>query len=315
MITRGQNAHRPLRVLMHSQPKCGKSHLAAGAPAPFFLDFEEGTQFFDVHRLDVKDWPLALEAASFLLNEQHPYKTVVVDTLDAMERCLVERICHVEEKQSIGKVGGGFGKGWEIVEAELRKLLQRLELLMSRRGMNVVILAHSTKSTHSEPDGTSWSEYSLRCNKRTWGVLEGWVDEVLFMRRVVTTKSKKDKVGRGGRRVIETAYSPQWQAGSRRLSGQLQVPEGSPQAAWAVLRDAYAKAAKRAAPPPAPAPSPPQAQASSGSSGQTSQPAPAPTPEPVAAAAGQQPHTAVPYVEQDPGPTDRVESQDPTDLY
>ena len=246
LITRGRRADRPLRILMHSQPKSGKTHIAAGAPAPFFLDFEEGTLDFDVERLDVVEWELAADAINFLKHEQHPFKTVVVDTLDAMERLLIAKICHDARKDRIGAVGGGYGRGWEKASAMLQGLLDSLAYLQRRRGMNVVILAHSQITTIKLPDGTEFSNYSLRCNKKTWGVLEGWVDEILFLRRKI--QADKAKVASGGNRVIETQFDPSWQAGSRRLVGTLSVPDADSAKAWGVIQAAYAKSSEGARP-------------------------------------------------------------------
>ena len=44
---------RPQRVIIYGPEGVGKSTLAAGLPAPLFLDTEEGTQHMNVDRIQV----------------------------------------------------------------------------------------------------------------------------------------------------------------------------------------------------------------------------------------------------------------------
>lgn len=236
-VQRGIVAQRPLRVLIHSEPKAGKSHLACGAPHAIHLDCEQGTLGFDVDRVDVRRWEDYTDALEQLSREDHDYRLISTDTLDALERHLCE---YCARKLGVREVSEApFGRGWAMVEAEWTRLLEQLRGLQDRRGISLVFLAHSMPTTTSTPDGDAWAEWRLRVNRKTQGVWLGWVEEILFLHQQVKLK-KKSRVAEGSRRVLETREAAAWQAGSRRLRvEQIVLPDSTPAACWAALREAY----------------------------------------------------------------------------
>lgn len=257
-IDKGPQVRRPLKWLIHSPPKVGKSHLAAGSSAPFFLDGERGSLEFDVHRRQVDFWGTLLDGLDYLENAQHPYRTVVLDTLDSLERCLMGYVVGNDDKAtSITTVGGGFNKGWEQVAEEWHKLTERLDRLQERRGLNLLVLGHSKIERMTDPDtGAEWDRWTLGAHKKTVAVMSGWVDEILFLTRDVRTQGKRDKKGKGGTRLLHTAWSPGRIAGSRRnLPPVIVIPQGPPADAWQVVREA-ATAAVGGAQTPKPEPDP-----------------------------------------------------------
>lgn len=238
----GREQARPLRCLIHSVPGAGKTHLAAGAPMPLFLDCERGTLELDVARVEVHRYNDVVEAVRYLRSERHDYRTLVVDTLDALERTLAKKITGNDQVTNLDKVGGGYGKGWSRAVEDWKLLQDTLDALQRERGVNVLILAHSHPGAFSDPDGDDYNRWTLRVNKKTHGVWEGWVDEILFLHREVRTEKNKRK-GHGGRRVLHTAWSPGRLAKSRRgFPPELTVPDASPTQAWAVIGKAAREA-------------------------------------------------------------------------
>ena len=79
---------RPQRVIIYGPEGVGKSTLAAGLPAPLFLDTEEGTQHMNVDRIQVDHYGAMLEALQDIYKEARngnlPYKTLVIDTGDRL---------------------------------------------------------------------------------------------------------------------------------------------------------------------------------------------------------------------------------------
>lgn len=254
-VKRGRQA-TPLKWLLYSTPKAGKTHLLSGAPSPIFLDCERGTLGFDVDRVEITSWGMARDAIEELVRGEHPYRTIVIDTLDALERLVSEHIvAHDRRATSLEEVGGGFGKGWGAVGAQWQWLCQQLDQL-SRRGLNVVMLAHSKVERHTDPDsGESWDRWTLLANKRTAGVFRGWVDDVLFLTREVRTKGKRSTKGEGGERAIYTRWAPGRDAGNRRgLRERIAIPDGPPERAWSTVHEAILEALPKQKPAPAPEP-------------------------------------------------------------
>ena len=60
---------------------------AAQFPAPLFLDTEGGTHHLDVARLPApKTWADVVSGIAALATEPHEFKTLVLDTVDWLER-------------------------------------------------------------------------------------------------------------------------------------------------------------------------------------------------------------------------------------
>ncbi|MCS6901519.1 MAG: MAPEG family protein, partial [Myxococcales bacterium] len=77
---------RPLRVVLYGVEGVGKSTFASQAPDPIFLCAEEGAVGLDVARFPTAHtWIEVLEAIRVLTHEEHPYKTLVIDSLDWLE--------------------------------------------------------------------------------------------------------------------------------------------------------------------------------------------------------------------------------------
>ena len=130
----------------------GKSTLAAQFPAPVFLDTEGGTHHLDVARLPApKTWADVVAAVAALATEAHEFKTLVIDTVDWLEKLLVDHVCKQANKASIEDFG--YGKGYVVLAEEFTKFLASLEPLL-RRGMHVLLpRAHEDREVRAARRG------------------------------------------------------------------------------------------------------------------------------------------------------------------
>lgn len=240
LVTTGALLNRPLRCLIYSEPKTGKTHLAAGAPGVIFADCEDGALSFDVARSRIREYPQLAELITALRREEHSYRTLVIDTLDSLEHRLCAHLLghKFRGKDSLADIA--FGKGWAAAVSEWRQLVQQLEALQADRGMNLVLLAHAHKGTDSDPhEDEQWREWSLRVNKKTSEFWRGWVEDLLFMRDLRSTNRRSGVASYQGI-VLETRRDAAWDAGSRRISvPQVRIPMGEPAEAWRALSRAY----------------------------------------------------------------------------
>lgn len=213
-VSRGR-VRSPLSVLLYGVEGVGKSSWGADAPAPIFLDLEDGTEELDVARFPrPESWSDVLAALDALAREQHQYQTVVIDTLDALERLIQREVCRSGGKQSIEDFG--YGKGYVAASELAAVFVQRLEALR-RKGMHVVCLAHAQIRAFSDPAGDSYDKYRIKGHDKFVALFKEWAKAVLFANYRVYTVSKdgKTKALGDGARVVYTEPRPAWEAKNR----------------------------------------------------------------------------------------------------
>lgn len=183
---------KPVRAVIYGPEKIGKSSFAASAPSPAFLGAEDGTSELDVFRLPT---PETLDDVFAGLTElgtaKHPFKTLVIDTLDWLEPLIHAHICHRDKKDNIEDYG--YGKGYVIALVEWRKLTMWFDALRDKRGMHIIALAHAKKALFSNPEGDDFDQYALKCHPGASALIREWVDVVAFANYETLTLPKGAK--------------------------------------------------------------------------------------------------------------------------
>jgi len=192
-VVRGKQA-RPPRIVVYGAEGVGKSSFGASCPAPILLPTEDG-----VAHIDCDKFPLIQSYGEFvshlgaLAQEEHEYKTVVVDTADWLEKLLWSDLCRKESKQSIEEFG--YGKGYVLALQLWKDVLAGLDYLRDEKGMAVVILAHAKIEKFQDPESEGYDRYTLKLNKHADAMVREWADAVLFAHK----KQRVEKVGDGPR--------------------------------------------------------------------------------------------------------------------
>ncbi len=196
------------------------STTAAGAPTPIFIPTEDG-----LDQIDCASFPLAKTLADVdtalrtLIQEQHDFETVVIDSADWLERLVWDVLCEQYGVTSIEKVDGGYARGYTHALTHWRRLLTDLNTLRTQRGMCVILLAHAKVEKFEDPEHAAYDRYSPRLHKHVTALLTEWSDAVLFATRKIITKTEDGGFGRdrtiaaglgkdGGERILRTVGSP-----------------------------------------------------------------------------------------------------------
>jgi hypothetical protein len=236
-ITRGKQ-DRPLRVILYGVEGVGKSTFASQAPNPIFLCAEDGTSHLDVARFpSPRTWNEVLEALRVLTQEDHVFKTLVIDTLDWLEPLCWQFVCQQHGKQSIEDFS--YGKGYMLAMEQWRLLIGRMENLSRTRRLHTVMVAHAAVKRVDDPQTGPFDRYRMKLHEKSADVLREWVDAVLFARHEVVTFERNGKTrGRSsGARVMHTTWSAAYDAKNR-----FDLPETLP-LAWEELEAAVRAAA------------------------------------------------------------------------
>jgi hypothetical protein len=213
----------PHLILIHGVDGVGKTSFGAGAPNPIFLGPEAGTNFLDsVTRLPAPDsWNDVVEQTTELINANHNYKTLVVDSVDWLEPMLWRHICesHGTPKKKINSIEDvGFGKGYvKAVEAWVKWQTQLTDL--RKKGLNIVLICHSGVRAHDNTQlQVKYDRYEIKLHKGTAARFREFADTVLFAN--YETFTKEDDTGKvrafgEGNRVVYTEHRPAFDAKNR----------------------------------------------------------------------------------------------------
>jgi hypothetical protein len=215
---------RPFTALLYGTEGVGKSTWASEAPSPIFICAEDGTSHLDVARFDLcTSWDDIIECVDVLLEGGHEYKTVVIDTIDQAEKYAWDWLL-ANRKTDSNKVATsiedyGYGKGYTAAIDIWRPLIAKLERLRAERGMNIILLAHSSVKSFTNPEGSNFDRYELSMNQKLAGMLKAWPDSVLFATYEVfahTANGERKAKGVGsGARIVRTEKRPAFDAKNR----------------------------------------------------------------------------------------------------
>lgn len=189
-IQRGR-ASKPPRILIYGTEGIGKSTFGAEAPRPIFIQTEDGLDEINCDR-----FPLATsyEQVSAALQElrtaEHDYESVVIDSLDWLERLVWDSLCQEYGVSSIEKVDGGYARGYTHALKHWREIISHLNALRNQKGMVVVLIAHSKVERFEDPEAASYDRYSPRLHKHAGALVSEWCDAVLFATRRIRTQSE-----------------------------------------------------------------------------------------------------------------------------
>lgn len=223
------------RIAVYGVEGIGKTTFAAGAPKPIFICTEDG-----LGSLQVDHFPLAtkvqdvLDAIQSLLQEDHDFGTVVIDSVDWLDNLIWQ---DVEAKHDAKDLA--YGKGAMIVADVWSDVLAGLNALRNQKNMVVILIAHTQIKRFDSPETEPYDRYQPKLQERSNALIREWVDALLFAN--YRTIVKKDEVGfnktvaRGisnGERLLFTAEKPAYMAKNR-----YGLPESIPMS-W----DAFAQA-------------------------------------------------------------------------
>ena len=231
---------RPAFGVIYGQSGIGKSTFATGAPDPIFIPTERGLDQITVAKLPTpKDFAELYAQVDALDKEEHSYRSIVLDTLDATELLIWARVCQEAKVKSIEDYGGGYGKGYVRARELWTGLLQKLSEMSER--FNVILLAHAHIKTVNDPSlSTGFDLWRIRLHDKSAEIIRQMVDMILFanLETAIQKDSPKARKGRGvvsGDRQLWTSPATGFEAKNR-----FNLPSPMP-FEWTALEEAIQK--------------------------------------------------------------------------
>jgi hypothetical protein len=194
------------------------------------------------HFPEAQEWNEVLGYIEALTTQEHPYKTLVIDTLNGAERLMHEAVCKRDFNNDWGDRGFmGYMRGYEVSLADWREFLSALDRLRETRRMGIVGLVHTKVKTFKNPEGPDYDRYSPDMHEKTWSLSHKWSDCVLFGNFEVAmtavqenrkTGASRGKAIGGNVRVMYTERHASYDAKNRLgLPSEIEMGESS-QEGW-----------------------------------------------------------------------------------
>jgi hypothetical protein len=225
-VERGRTS-KPPRILLYGVEGIGKSTFGSQAPKPIFIQTEDGLDEIDCARFPLaRCYDDVVTALAELRTEAHDHESVVIDSLDWLERLVWDKLCAQHNVTSIEKVDGGYSKGYTHALSFWREVIDHLNALRNQRGMVVLLIAHSKVERFEDPESSPYDRYSPRLHKHAAALVSEWSDAVLFATRKMRTQSEDAGFNRkrtiahaigkdGGERVLRCVGGPSCVAKNR----------------------------------------------------------------------------------------------------
>lgn len=236
----------PPRLVVYGTDGIGKSTFAAQAPSPIFVPTVDGIPIAGIPAFPVvSSFPQIVDALRALARGEHPYRTVVLDSLDAIERLIHAWVATEKGKENIEEIP--YGKGFTFAIEHWETILKALDYLRGR-GMTVVCIAHAEIKRFDSPDTEPYDRYQMKLHKSAAALVREWADIVGFAAREVIIKTAdvgfNKEVARGsgtGKRLLHVDERPSYHAKNRyALPTKIDLT-------WAALREALAPSFARPA--------------------------------------------------------------------
>ena len=194
-----------LTVLVYGATKIGKTDLCSHAESALFLATEPGLNSLEVFQTPITSWDDLLVACAEIAEGKHPFKTIVVDTIDNAFRMCAEYICRkfkVEHEADLN-----YGKGYALISSEFQRVMNKLAFMP----YGLFLISHS-QSVEIETRTGKYTKIVPTLPEKARKIVLGLVDMILFCDIEASTSSDGTVLAR---RVMRTKPSRDYEAGDR----------------------------------------------------------------------------------------------------
>jgi hypothetical protein len=194
-----------LTVLVYGPTKIGKTSLCSQADGALFLATEPGLNALDAYQVPILTWEDLLNACAEISEGSHPFKTVIIDTVDNAYKFCTD---YVLKKFKIDHESDlGYGKGYAIVNNEFQRVLTKLAFLPC----GLFLISHAKEIEMDSRTG-KYTRIVPTLPDKARKIVLGMADMVLFCDLEVRTGGDGEP---SFRRVIRTKPSLYYEAGDR----------------------------------------------------------------------------------------------------
>lgn len=253
----------PSRFVLYAAEKSGKTSFGCYAPKPIFLmtagetgllSLIESQQVPETAHFpnDFQNWRDLEASCRALRDEDHDYRTLILDTGNGAENLCMLSVCG-------NKFGGdwaefnSYGRGMSATVPVWADFLGLLDQIRIKRSMSILFLHHAKVKTFQDPAGKDWDQWRPEAQDKMWGLTHKWADVIAYYGQRVNV-NRDDKAQGQATRFLRVGSSPAMVAGNRYgMPDELVARQPGAKALWHTFADTLRACKSKAKPEPKPA--------------------------------------------------------------
>lgn len=185
----------------------GKTTWGVSFPNTICFDLENGSRhlkgFKRIKASEVPDLETLRAALKELKDDVHPYKNVVIDSVESLEGMISDFVCKEGGVKSIELYAGGFGNGFTRTREVMREIIEQDLRALQAIDISTVLVGHTQTKNKADPiSNTSYDRVIMRCNDKMGAVVRDLADNVLYVTHKVLTVTEKNKTKADRKSVV-----------------------------------------------------------------------------------------------------------------
>lgn len=176
----------PPKIILYGRNGIGKSTFALKAPSPIFLDLDENIYELPCISnktlgVQIRTYDDVLAFLGTLFNQDHEFKTLVVDSLSSLEKLIMQKVVLTTNNVNVTSFGDfKYGAGHLKMMPLWEEFLQKLKNLWNHKKLIIILLAHFKEKREENLTGTSYLQYQINLYEKSSELLRNWCSCVLF---------------------------------------------------------------------------------------------------------------------------------------
>jgi hypothetical protein len=186
-------------LIVYGRNGIGNSRFASTFKSPIFLDLDQNifellvdsNRSFDTNITKFQD---VLDFLGRLINEDHPYETVVIDSLSSLERLIEAAVIQKKNVTSLGDFQ--FGQGHQMMMPLWEQFLIKIKTLRIEKAMTILMLGHPKEKKDPNLAGDSYLQYQVDLYDRAAKLLINSCSGVFLADYAVDVVYTKEEFGK-----------------------------------------------------------------------------------------------------------------------
>lgn len=184
---------QPFYGMIHGPKGVGKTTIGASFPKPLFFDMEESSKSFDVQRVEPTSYEEIMATLTDAIEREKgslPFKSLILDSGDMMERIVHKKVCQDYGVAAIEDIS--FKNGYIYSLDYWIEIIKKTKLLRDTHGIHVLWVCHSIIKKFDNPQlNSSYDRYIVKMHHKAADLLQELSEMVLFVNNDIATKKDK----------------------------------------------------------------------------------------------------------------------------